>query len=234
MRDYKVYYGIPTYTQAWRAKNAIQHIINTSSLVPDQFVVIDNSGIGSAIDVLKPLTDVYSKVQVLVRQQNILAGAWNDLMQLWDDDYIIIANDDVTPHPQSIEALVTLARDNPDYAMVNGSGHSGNSYSFFLLRKWAYQLVGAFDENFKPAYYEDNDYDYRLVKLLNLKRVESSDATFDHIVSATMKAMTEEQKARHHVNFAATQAYYVRKWGGLPTNEQFTTPFQRGTTLDDD
>lgn len=236
MRDYKVYYGIPTYTQFAHAEEAVKTVLE-GSLVPDQIVIIDNSGTGAAYTALKHLPEQYSNVHILPRAENILSGAWNDLMTLWPDDYIIIANDDVKPHKHSVEALVNAALDRPDVAMWNGSGDQtqgvgGNSYSFFLLRKWAYTLIGPFDEKFKPAYFEDNDYDYRLKVLAGLIREEVSNATFDHVGSATVKAMSDADRARSHFLFKRVERYYVSKWGGTPSQEQYRLPFN-GLDLSD-
>lgn len=226
MRDYKVYYGIPTYSQFQHARESVLTILNTSSLIPDQIVIIDNSGNGSGVLALNDLTQLSNKIHVIPRTQNILSGAWNDIMNVFPDDYIIIANDDIKPHTYSIEALVNAAIEHPDSAMLNGSGHSGNSYSYFLLRKWAYARVGPFDIKFKPAYFEDNDYDYRLRILAGLIREEVPEATFDHVGSATLKAMTPEQQARHHMRFSENERYYLNKWGGLPGNERFMKEFE--------
>ena len=233
MKDYNLYYGIPTYNQFDRAAAAIQAIYTTSTVIPDQIVVIDNSETGGAVQALQPMMDQYPSVHVIPRQQNILAAAWNDIMRLFDNDYVIIANDDVIPHPQAIEALVTAGHDYPDYAMLNGSGHSGNSYSFFLLRQWAYRMIGPFDEHFIPAYFEDNDYDYRL-KLLDLIRYEVINATFDHYGSATMRALDERAITKHHRSFGRNQRYYMKKWGGMPGAERFTEPFAQEESLEDD
>ncbi len=236
MDNLRVLYGIPTYTQFARARNAIEQIITTSTLVPDQFVVVDNSEKGLFTPYWESMLPAHrDRVIVIPRAVNILAGAWNDLMQLADDTtYMIIANDDVVPHYSSIESLVAAARDNPEYAMVNGSGHSGNSYSYFLLKKWAYDKVGRFDENLKPAYFEDNDWDYRMMVLAGLLRVEVPTATFDHIGSATMRAMTDAQRNKHNIRFIKNQEYYNRKWGGLPHQERFTVEFQENVDVDDD
>lgn len=224
MKDYKVYYGIPTYSQFAHAETAVKTILQ-GSLVPDQIVIIDNSEYGGAFTELSHLPEQYANVHIIPRAQNILSGAWNDLMNLWPDDYIIIANDDVMPHERSVEALVNAAIDRPDVAMWNGSGHSGNSYSFFLLRKWAYCQVGPFDEKFIPAYFEDNDYDYRLRILAGLIREEVSNATFDHVGSATVKAMNQSQRDAAHLYFRKNGLYYMSKWGGMPTKEKYTEPF---------
>lgn len=231
----KVLYGIPTFTQFDDCRNAITKIIDSSSFVPDMFLIVDNSETGAGAEALTDLAQKHSdRVHVLIRRENILAAAWNDIMNFGIDyefDYVIIANDDVTPHANSIEALVTAAIKQLDIGMWNGSGNQtkgvgGNSYSFFLLHKWAYAIVGEFDENFRPAYFEDNDYDYR-VKLAGLIREEVSACTFDHIGSATMNSMPTERKVHHHASFVANKQHYIRKWGGEPGKEQFKVPFER-------
>ena len=224
MKDYNVYYGIPTYSQFTHTEEAVKAVL-AGSLVPDQIVIIDNSEVGAGFTALKHLQDQYPTVHILPRSKNILSGAWNDLMRLWANDYIIIANDDVKPHYHAVEALVNAAIDRPDVAMWNGSGHSGNSYSFFLLRKWAYDLVGPFDERFIPAYFEDNDYDYRLRILAGLIREEVSNATFDHAASATVKAMSQPQRDFMHIRFRKNQQYYISKWRGIPGEEKNKIPF---------
>lgn len=233
MRDFKVYYGIPTYTQWNRARDAILTIMATSSIKPDEFVIIDNSENGSAVTALKSLTDMYANVHIIPRTKNILAGAWNDIMELYCDDYIIIANDDVIPHKDSIGSLIATAKNNPDAAIINGSASSGNSYSLFLLRKWAYAKIGKFDEMLIPAYFEDNDYDYRRA-LAGLERITDPNATFSHYGSATMKSLDPVKLSKHHIRFGNNRDYYIRKWGGEPGNERFKTPFQEIRQLEDD
>lgn len=235
MASQHIYYGIPTYNRFDRTREAIDHIMRTSTIKPTQIVIIDNSEIGAAVTTLLDLTIKYSNVHIIPRTHNILAGAWNDIMNLYHDDYTILANDDVLPHPGAIEALITTARENPKAAIVNGSGHSGNSYSFFLLRFWAYQAIGAFDENFKGGYFEDNDFDRRK-DLLGLERIEAPFATFDHVGSATIKAMTQAQMIKQHERFRENEAYFIRKWGDIPARAYFKKPFEKPVhiNLDDD
>lgn len=227
LRDYKVYYGIPTYSQFKRAEEAVFATLN-NTLVPDQIVVIDNSETGAGFVALQHLQQ-YANVHILPRSKNILSGAWNDLMRLWADDYVIIANDDVMPHKHSIEAMVNAAIDRPDVAMWNGNqdqtpGIGGNSYSFFLLRQWAYCQIGPFDERFIPAYFEDNDFDYRL-KLAGLIRAEVNRATFDHAKSSTVSNMDTTARNMMHIAFRKNERYYRSKWGDVPGRERFTEPF---------
>lgn len=237
-----VLYGIPTYTQFDHCRQAVEGIINNSSLVPNKIVIVDNSEVGLAYETLYDLTEKYPQVSILIRSENILSGAWNDLMQI-ESDYTIIANDDVFPHYHSIEALVNAARNNPEVAMWNGSGHSGNSYSYYLLQHWAYNKLsefnrihnlgtGGFNEQFRPAYFEDNCADYILRILLGLVRNEVPEATFEHIGSATMRNMNDERIVTHHKRFAENQRLYQHMWGGLPGKERFQIPFERPYQLD--
>jgi len=218
-------YGIPIYSQVNDAQAAVDAILE-SSIIPDEIVIIDNSEKNLVVSqFLIPITDK-TKFTFINRTKNILSGAWNDFMQRGhDNDIMIIANDDVKPHKHSIEALITAAFDNPEVAMLNGSGHSGNSYSFFLLHPWAYKIVGPFDEGFIPAYYEDNDYDWRLRHIHKLIRLEVSNATFDHVGSATFKAMTAQQQQNHHIRMVRNKQRYLAKWGGLPEHERYYTEF---------
>lgn len=227
--DYNVYYGIPTYSQFARAEEAV-HAVLAGTIVPNQVVIIDNSETGAGFTALKHLPEQYANVHILPRTKNILSGAWNDLMQLWPDDYVIIANDDVKPYPHTIEAFITAAINRPEVAMWNGNsdqtrGVGGNSYSLFLLRQWAYKKVGPFDERFVPAYFEDNDFDYRLIKLAGLIREEVKAATFDHAISSTVRNMTPAQQELQHIAFRKNQRYYISKWGDVPHKERYKIPF---------
>lgn len=225
-------YGIPTYTEFDYCRRAVEGIIKNSSLVPDKVLIVDNSETGAAAQALTDLTQKYNgRVHIIIRRENILSGAWNDIMQHANKDYVIIANDDVFPHPHSIAALVNAAIARPDIAMWNGSGHSGNSYSFFLLRQFAYHIVGAFDEAFRPAYFEDNDFDWRL-KCAGLIREEVPECTFDHVGSATMNGMDDARKIMHHKSFVDNRRHYQRKWGGYTGKEKFTVPFANPVPLD--
>lgn len=230
-----IYYGIPTFNQFARTRQAIDHIMATSSVKPTQIVVIDNSEIGAAVLELDDLTYKYNNVHIIPRAENILSGAWNDIMNLYRDDYVILANDDVLPHSRSIEALVKTAKNRPDIAIINGAAESGNAYSFFLPRWWAYVKIGPFDTNFKPAYFEDNDWDRRK-DLLGLKRITEPLATFDHVGSATIKDFNQAQMLRQHKAFQDNETYFKRKWGDIPTKAYFTIPFEKpiDTSLEDD
>ncbi len=226
--DIMIRYGIPIYSQVRHAQHAIDALL-AGTIVPDEIVIIDNSEQNIVMQqLLVPIQTQTKKAKLthINREQNILSGAWNDFMRLGNDnDYMIMANDDLTVHENTIEELIRAADNNPDIAMLNGSIHAGNSYSFFLLRTWAYNQVGAFDERFVPAYFEDNDYDYRLRIIPGLRREHRETVLLNHVVSATTKGMNAAEQHRHHIRFRRNAQYYVSKWGGMPGYEKYLTPF---------
>jgi GT2 family glycosyltransferase len=93
-------------------------------------------------------------------------------------------------------------------------------FSAFMLDRACWKAVGEFDELFHPAYYEDNDYHYRM-QLAGLVAVTYPPALFFHWGSATQL----EALGRPLTDSANQHANYVRKWGGNPGQETFKHPF---------
>jgi GT2 family glycosyltransferase len=161
-----------------------------------------------------------------------VAPGWNKLSRAAFSvgcDAVIIANDDIILDPPTLPSTV-LALQHADFVACPGQ----NMFSFFGMTRRLYEAVGEFDENFWPAYYEDNDYAYRM-KLRGFATYTLAESGFFHQGSATIKNYTAEQTAAHHRNFSKNGAYYVSKWGGLPHYERYQTPFNFANfTIDKD
>ncbi len=86
--------------------------------------------------------------------------------------------------------------------------------------------VGLFDEWISPnyGYFEDNDY-HRRMKLLgfDIRPIESAGVI--HVGSSTLKNFSPYEEKIHHERFRAARDRYIQKWGGLPGEEKFLTPF---------
>lgn len=216
-------YCIPTYRSFEHCKNAILTAMQ-SSLPPDKYIIIDNSGNGSGSLYLQPLIEKYSSIIIWPQTYNLgVAQSFNLFMQGLDD-HIIIANDDVFVHTDTIKALVEAAENTPRDIFFAGSGHSGNAFSLFLLKKKGFCEIGSFDKRFYPGYYEDNDYAWRMhLKGYNIITVET--ATYDHIGSSTIKTYNQEEMEQHHRDFSRIGQYYRSKWGGMPGEEKYTEEF---------
>jgi GT2 family glycosyltransferase len=85
------------------------------------------------------------------------------------------------------------------------------NFSCFALTPETINKVGLFDENFKIAYFEDNDYHYRMIDL-GIDAVRDLWAPFVHFVSRTVR----EGIVDHNDAFARNRAYFMSKWGFLP------------------
>ena len=224
-----VFYCIPTYTKFDLCAKAIDAAF-ASSLRPTHVIVIDNSGTGAAALALKEKMAQYNgSLYVWVETSNTGVGpAWNRFLRELNDDYVIIANDDVAVDQDTIKLMVEKAQEwnsnGSKQYMVVGDHRSGNSFSLFLLTNEGFHTIGEFDETFWPAYFEDNDYAYRM-DLLNNPFKEVTGATFQHVGSATINSYDEAGKRRAAAQFENNRAYYLQKWGGMPGQEQFTVPF---------
>jgi GT2 family glycosyltransferase len=151
-----------------------------------------------------------------------VANAWNYFTEQAEKDgydAVIVANDDIYLYDGVLERFVEKMQNN-EFVCFEGQ----NAFSFYGMHVTLFNRVGKFDENFWPAYYEDNDYHYRM-KLLGLPTAYVAEPSYFHQVSATITKFDYFRKMMHHHNFRKNTAYYTQKWGGLPHNEQFTEPF---------
>jgi hypothetical protein len=86
--------------------------------------------------------------------------------------------------------------------------------------------VGWFDENFYPAYKEDQDYSYRC-NLAGVERKSLPGASATHLGSQTIASDPEYAIHNLHTHSDWNRRYYITKWGGESSSEVFTTPYGR-------
>ena len=135
---------------------------------------------------------------------------------------IVIANDDIE-HQEGLADLCAALEDHP-FAYLDAPQQ--NAFSCFGMQLSLVRYVGNFDEEFSPAYFEDNDFAYRL-RLAGIE-LHAVPGNYFHCGSATLGKFDWTRKQMHHHNFRKNAEYYVRKWGGMPGDEQYTVPFQNG------
>lgn len=99
----------------------------------------------------------------------------------------------------------------------------GPDYSCFMVTPRLFEEVGTFDENIYPAYFEDNDSHHR-IKLAGKKAVACGIATMLHRGSQTQNYEGSAPVVTSQL-FERNRSYYVRKWGGVPGEEKFPTPY---------
>lgn len=86
---------------------------------------------------------------------------------------------------------------------------------------------GTLDENYGPGYFSDNDWFYRLILAGVLS---TDDQAMPHIDAAGPVPIDGRAVRRTGLVTFSTPChdYYVAKWGGPPSEEKFSTPFDRG------
>jgi hypothetical protein len=154
-----------------------------------------------------------------------VSGSWNQGAQLAMADNsscIAFVGNDTQLEENCLDALAQFGdRTGADlWSGISNNNRSqidpsrvtdGADFSCFMLRPSTLHQHGWFDPNFKPAYFEDNDYYARVVLGGGECRVVHA-AQFYHHGSATIRL---DPEAAHHVNhwFESNRSYFGRKWG---------------------
>lgn len=101
-------------------------------------------------------------------------------------------------------------------------------FSAFMISRECWDAIGEFDEGFAPAYFEDNDYHYRM-KLAGIEAIVHPPAMFYHYASRTnLEANESGTPMISNSMFEHSRTYYVAKWGGMPSphnTEKYSHPF---------
>jgi len=82
--------------------------------------------------------------------------------------------------------------------------------------------VGLFDEQFNPAYYEDNDWLYRYRLDCGNKPISHRWVPVDHLSLGDAHSMRFNHVT---IDIGAQRSKYVTKWGGDPDHETYVTPY---------
>lgn len=164
---------------------------------------------------------------------NGVSKAWNEILRATQGyDLTVICNDDIVFHEGSFRNLISSWGSCPTDALiitgVNGRRNElwtkSPDYSCFSFGPKAYlDRVGLFDENFTPAYYEDNDSHYR-VRLAGHEGYGYNDCVITHGGSKTQNADPRNPVVPPK-KFEENKEYYKRKWGGVPGDENYLRPF---------
>jgi GT2 family glycosyltransferase len=163
-----------------------------------------------------------------------LSRSWNEgLLDAFGRgaDLVIVANDDIVFGPGDLDRLAGTAAEHPESFIVTCAGpHVGyryrlpsHGYACFAVNPIALERIGCFDENFFPAYCEDQDYSRRAA-LAGLPESNCPDTEVTHRGSASIgrDPFLAAANAQTH---GRNLEYYRRKWGGDAGKERFTSPF---------
>ncbi len=175
-----------------------------------------------------------------------IAATWNRALDfVWEagGEHALVVNNDVRLNKRTYELLLKCSKDTKalfvtavgvdegefkmeaeePYATIKYGDRGGPDFSCYLISKECHAKY-RFDENFVPAYHEDNDYHRRMILGGDGDRIFSINVPFLHYASVTINR-DEKTKAAWGEKFEACKAYYVKKWGGVVGEETFDTPF---------
>jgi len=217
--------GVPTVNNLRYLKETLNSI---KSKHPIEILIIDN---GSEDETRNWVAN--SEYAVILNPTNLgVSKAWNQIIY-WGLSYddcklIFILNNDIVLHPDSmdnmIESVFEIGKEGvsgvnigPLPSMLECTTNPESRYSpamnfcCFGLTVKTIKRVGLFDEGFKLAYFEDNDYHHRM----QLEEIDASSdlwAPFSHYGSRSIK----EGGVRHHEAFRDNREYFYQKWGFIP------------------
>jgi len=215
-----------------------------------KLVLINNGSTDGTKEYFKSLRRDFNTYIFNFGENKGVSGAWNfgiyHAMVKLGCSYFLVVNNDVILHPEAVKIMMEILN-LPKVVMATATDVSGKipkaedilkmkipekeeltecpDFSCFLIKKETIEKVGWFDEKFFPAYFEDNDYHYR-IKLAGLLAYKNSRALYYHFGSRTIKE-SEEVKTKCNIGYSVNREYYKEKWGGEPGKETFRTPFNK-------
>lgn len=200
----------------------------------NRYFIVDNS-MGKYPEVRQAIETIINsgslhvqEVYVVHNRLNVgFSGSINQIIkQNTDTPYWCILSVDWHVKPGELERLAKRLEE-PFTAIL--CDETQNGYSSMVFTPELLYEVGYLDENFFPAYYEDNDHRYRM-KLAGMDW-EYFPLEYDHIVSATIKK-DKHLAMKNQWTFKQNGRYYIEKWGGLPGQEVYETPFDMDLPID--
>jgi GT2 family glycosyltransferase len=206
-----------------------------------------------AIDAISSIyTEFIYEIKIIpqYRLEQPLSAAWNQGLE-WslnrDHDFTLIINDDILFAPQTIDnmikSLIEKEQSN-NCLMITGNNINGlfdnplhileyktdveayqehPDFACFMIRPSIQNIIGSFDENFIPAYFEDNDYHYR-INIAGYKAYNAVSAPYYHYGSQTQNA-SDILPIVPPFAFELNRSYYCDKWGGVPGEELWVHPY---------
>jgi glycosyltransferase involved in cell wall biosynthesis len=174
---------------------------------PDEYLIIDNGG-----DLRSSGIHLPANTRVLHSGKNLgVARSWNIFLDqaMETDEPIVIANDDIIFSTHTFRDMIAAT---DQFMFVNGEG-----WSLFAQNPECTRRIGYYDEHFWPAYYEDSDYEVRLLRAGFTTRQKVLTETLFHEGWATTKQLENPEWLR--VGRERCRHYFLRKWNGRMIGE---------------
>jgi len=253
----RVLVAIPVINQLAYTKAAVKSLKMSQPFIT---LILDNGSTDGTEAWLKSMINTPDFACVRFPQNMGCSTSWNEAIRIglcqFDCEYIFILNNDLLVKSDTLDLMLEVLK-RPDVGLVSAKNVSGSlaspqdlfdlktpdtakvtetpDFSCFAVKRKTIEKVGLFDEAIYPAYFEDNDFHYRL-KLEKLHGYCVHASVYFHYGSRTAK-IDPDFKAYLDARYVKNREYFVRKWGGEPGKEKFTEPFDgngpRSIDIDD-
>ena len=207
----KIIIGIPTLNRADLLNEALQKYFE--DFKENEIFIVDNGN--------QNIITREEKFAIYRPEENLnVSGSWNTIMDYAEKvnaTHVLMLNDDIYLGKTDHEINMIL-KNNPNIPFIN----SLMNWCSFILSIEGYKNIGGFDEMYFPNYFNDNDYCYRM-RLLGLERLNTS--FLNPVIYRN--SMTIAKQPQLNNRFMEYRQNYINKWGGLPTEEKFSQPFNK-------
>jgi len=201
---------IPTINRKDLLMEALEHYV--VAYPNTQIFIVDNGR--------QDIPRLTTNMTIYEMSENLgVSGSWNFLVKKAIDnlyhDFLILNDDVILKKDEStISALIEKGGDNTFHVCK-----TFYNWSSYILNRTIYEKVGEFDENFKKAFFEDNDYCYRMV--LAGVNYQFQDALNPEVYRNSQTIAKDPTLSGYLEN----EKYFIEKWGGRPGSETHKTPF---------
>ncbi len=217
----RIFLGVPVLNRLDLLERCLERID-----IPADILIVNNNSVDPSFQTTLRNLAARRGLEVHDQERNLgVAATWNYILAAglgWGHEVVFIGSNDTFVHPGSLAATLERIRDAREDEVI---WHI-HAWNFFAIHTRAVARVGWFDENFYPAYCEDEDYSHRC-EVLGMQRVilHLPNLGAEHLGSQTILSDAEYEALNRETHFGWNQRYYREKWGGPPHAERFRTPF---------
>lgn len=168
-----------------------------------------------------------------------VSESWNQGLGWWFSkgaEYVLCVNNDVALRLDTMRLLVedeggfvTAVGNSDPKCILSTTPPTGKrpnpDFSCYLIRRWVWEKVGPFDENFKVGFCEDWDYHLRMERAGI--QAYCIDIPFYHVASGTLKCMKEEELAMVQAQATKNREHFKSKYGFEGASPEYYEQFKK-------